>query len=96
MRSLLPQKGDVLCTPGVSRRRAERGEMDVDLLSVAKTSACSVTTALSRTKYSSAVLEVLAEKTFQRDKGTGSDYAALVHHELTSREHTRSLYGAEF
>lgn len=67
-------------------------EVDVDLLRNVDACLRSVTKPPSKTKHSSAGLELFAARTFQEGQATGSYYGTLIHHDLTSRKHTRKMY----
>lgn len=68
-------------------------EVDVDILRVADACACSVTIAPSKIRHPSAGLGVFASRTFQKDDIIGAYYGTLVYHDLSSRQHTRKVYG---
>lgn len=68
-------------------------EMEADLLRIAIACGRSVTIGPSTTKCLNAGSRVCAARTFQKGEVIGSYYGALVNHDLSSREHTRKLYG---
>lgn len=67
--------------------------MDVAELSTADACACFVTIASWNIKHFSVGLEVFAASKFQKNEVLGSYYGTLVHHDLSSRAHTKKVYG---
>lgn len=66
---------------------------NVDLLRMADAFVCSITKARSKIKNSSAGLGVFGARKLQKSEVIRSYYDALVHQDLSYREHTRKLYG---
>lgn len=68
-------------------------KINFDLLRTTDASTCPVTTVPSEIKHFNAGLGVLSMKTLQKGVVVGSYYATLVYQGLSSREHTRHMYG---
>lgn len=67
--------------------------MDVDLLRIADACARSVAIEPSKIKHSNSGLRVFGVRKFQKAEVIGRHYATLVSHDLSSRKHTRKMYG---
>lgn len=73
--------------------KSKQRKMGDDLLRIVDAWACFVTMTLSSTKHPSTGLGFFAAKTNHKSKVAGSYYETLVHHDQSSKEHTKKVYG---